>query len=146
MKKILFIFSMLLAIGLTSACSSDDENPFVGEWQLVEIRDAESGEITYPTDEDDGTIWFDSIIFFPNLEYEQYLEGLPMKDSPIMTYHYNEDVLTVLIEHWGYYSYKYSFSEKGNQLRLTDHISDINPGINPHPALVRIFKKTKLSQ
>ena len=25
MKKILFIFSMLLAIGLTSACSTDDD-------------------------------------------------------------------------------------------------------------------------
>ena len=151
MKKILLpnslptlYFSMLLAIGLLSACSSDDDgNPFVGEWQLMEARAAESGKIIYPSDKSSGTSWFNYIKFLPNLGYEQYLEGMPIKDSPIMTYHYNKDVLTVQIEHWGYYSYKYSFSEKGNQLSLTDHISDINPGFNPQPVSVRIFKKIK---
>ena len=64
MKKIVLFLSMLLAMGLSSACSSDEENPFVGEWQLQEVRYIDSGKIVYPSDENDGTIWFDHIIFF----------------------------------------------------------------------------------
>ena len=143
MKKIVLFLSMLLAMGLSSACSSDEENPFVGEWQLQEVRYIDSGKIVYPSDENDGTIWFDHIIFFPNYEYKKYCEDMPMEDFPAMTYHYNKDVLTVQIEHWGYYSYKYSFSEKGNQLSLTDHISDMNPGVVPQPVAIRTFKKIK---
>ena len=56
MKKLFLFLSMLLAMGLASACSSDEENPFVGEWQLVEVRYIDSGKIVYPSDKNDGTI------------------------------------------------------------------------------------------
>ena len=37
MKKILFIFSMLLAMGLTSACSSDDDKLcYIGEVKYID--------------------------------------------------------------------------------------------------------------
>ena len=143
MKKIVLFLSMLLAMGLSSACSSDEENPFVGEWQLVEVRYIDSGKIVYPSDENDGTIWFDHIIFFPNYEYKNYCEDMPMEDFPAMTYSYDHDILTVKLVESGYYSYKYEIYEKGNLLRLIPFVSDMNPGVVPQPVAIRTFKKIK---
>ena len=139
MKKILFIFSMLLAMGLTSACSTDDENPFVGEWQLEEIRNVMGGEITYPTDEDDGSIRIDHVKFLPNFEYIRYSSSRPELDFPAMTYSYDNDILT-LKNDWGYYLSKYRFIENGKILILINYSA---PGFVTPPMTISTFKRIK---
>ncbi len=120
MKKLFLFFSMLLAMGLSSACSSDEENPFVGEWQLVEIRNVAGGEITYPTDEEDGTIRIDHVKFLPNFEYIMYSSNRPELDFPPMAYSYDDNFLT-LEDHLGDYGYKYEVSENGNILKRSNY-------------------------
>ncbi len=139
MKKLFLFFSMLLAIGLASACSSDEENPFVGEWELVEIRNVMGGEITYPTDEDDGAIRIDHVKFLPNFEYKMYSSSRPELDFPPMTYSYDNDFLT-LTDHLGDSRYKYEISENGNVLRLTDRKT---PGDLPRPKTISTYKRIK---
>ena len=139
MKKIFLFFSILLTIGLSSACSSDDENPFVGEWQLVEIRNVAGGEITYPTDEEDGTIRIDHVKFLPNFEYIMYSSNRQELDFPPMTYSYDDDFLT-LTDHLGDYRYKYEVTENGNILKLINYT---NPGIYTYPRAISTYKRTK---
>ena len=131
MKKLFLFFSMLLAIGLSIACSSDEENPFVGEWQLVEARYVDSGEIAYPSGEEDGTIRIDHVKFQPNFR--------PELDFPPMTYSYDNDFLT-LTDHLGDSRYKYEISENGNVLRLTDRKT---PGDLPRPKTISTYKRIK---
>ena len=139
MKKIVLFLSMLLAMGLSSACSSDEENPFVGEWQLVEIRNVAGGEITYPTDEEDGSIRIDHVKFLPNFEYIMYSSNRPELDFPPITYSYDDDFLT-LTDHLGDSRYKYEISENGNVLRLTDRKT---PGDLPRPKTTSTYKRIK---
>ena len=139
MKKLFLFFSMLLAMGLTSACSSDEENPFVGEWQLVEARYVDSGEIAYPSGEEDGTIRIDHVKFQPNFEYIMYSSNRPELDFPPMTYSYDDDFLT-LTDHLGDSRYKYEISENGNVLRLTDRKT---PGDLPRPKTISTYKRIK---
>ena len=139
MKKLFLFLSMLLAMGLASACSSDEENPFVGEWQLVEIRNVAGGEITYPTDEEDGSIRIDHVKFLPNFEYIMYSSNRPELDFPPMTYSYDDDFLT-LEDHLGDYRYKYEVTENGNILKLINYT---NPGIYTYPRAISTYKRTK---
>ena len=145
MKRVLLYFSMLLAIGLLSACSDDDDNPFVGEWQLIEVREVDSGEIIYPSDKDEGLVRIERIEFLSNLNFSAFWKDKLEEDVLSMTYHYNENVLTVQIEHWGYYSYKYDFSENCNLLRLTSFDTNIPPGFSSSnsPLVTSTYKKIK---
>ena len=138
MKKILFIFSMLLAMGLTSACSSDDENPFVGEWQLVEVLNDNSGGL-YPVDD---VLEGEIIKFMPNFEFEISSETTSIEDLPPNTYSYDANILT--IKYWNsglYRSYKYSFSEKRSLLQLTDYKTNMDPDFAPVPRKIYTFKR-----
>jgi len=143
MKKLFLFLSMLLAMGLSSACSSDEENPFVGEWQLVEIRNVAGGEITYPTDEDDGAIRIDYIKFLPNFEFKAFGKDMPTEDFPPMTYSYDKGVLTLKLVYSGYYSYKYEISDNRNLLKIIPFMSDMDPGIVPYATTMRTYKRIK---
>ena len=145
MKKVFVYFSMLLAIGLLSACSSDDDNPFVGEWQLIEVREVDSGEIIYPSDKDEDLVRIERIKFLSNSDFSAFWMGKLEEDVQSMTYQYDKDVLTVQIEHWGYYSYKYDFSENCDLLRLTSLDTNIPPGFSSSdsPLVTSTYKKMK---
>lgn len=146
MKKVFVYFSMLLAIGLLSACSSDDDdNPFVGEWQLIEVREVDSGEIIYPSDKDEDLVRIERIKFLSNSDFSAFWRGKLEEDVQSMTYQYDKDVLTVQIEHWGYYSYKYDFSENCDLLRLTSLDTNIPPGFSSSdsPLVTSTYKKMK---
>lgn len=144
MKKIFLFLSMLLAMGLSSACSSDEENPFVGEWQLVEARYVDSGEIAYPPDKDDGLHFVNTIKFMSNLECKSSGRITTIEEWPSMMYSYDGDVLTVkYVDSELYYSYKYEFLEKGILLKLTDYKSNKNPGIYPRQRLICTLIKIK---
>ena len=145
MKKVFVYFSMLLAIGLLSACSSDDDNPFVGEWQLIEVREVDSGEIIYPSDKDEDLVRIERIKFLSNSDFSAFLMGNLEEHVQSMTYQYDKDVLTVQIEHWGYYSYKYDFSENCDLLRLTSLDTNIPPGFSSSdsPLVTSTYKKMK---
>ena len=143
MKKIFLFFSILLTMGLSSACSSDEENPFVGEWQLVEARYVDSGEIAYPSGEEDGIIRIDHVKFQPNFEYIMYSSNRPELDFPPMTYSYDKGVLTLKLVYSGYYSYKYEISDNRNLLKIIPFMSDMDPGIVPHATTMRTYKRIK---
>ena len=147
MKKILLpssfptlYFSMLLAIGLLSACSNDDDdNPFVGEWQLIEVRDIEDGEILYPSAEA-NSIWMHHLILQPNLEYIMYVSNRPEEAFSPRKYSYDDNYLTLEYKPWGDSRYKYEISENGNIVRLTDyHMA----GDFPEPKKISTYKKMK---
>ena len=149
MKKILLpnslptlYFSMLLAIGLLSACSSDDDgNPFVGEWQLIEVRYKDSGEIAYPTGKDEDANWYNYAKFLPDFEYKAFRDSIEIRNE-LIRYCYDADILTFKFVARGvYYSEKYEFSEKGTLLKLSEYETNEVPGINPRRRTISIYKK-----
>ena len=151
MKKILLpsslptlYFSMLLAIGLLSACSSEeDSNPFVGEWQLIEARYIDSGEIAYPTGKDEDANWYNYVKFLPNLEYKAFRDSIAIQHE-LIKYCYDADIITLTFVARGvYYSEKYEFSEKGTLLKLSEYETNEVPGINPRRRTISIYKKVK---
>lgn len=107
MKARLLLFVMLLAVGLVTSCSDDDEakiDPIVGEWQLDErtlknppqsYSNVEGLELTSLYGEEEYIIIFNS-----DFTYERNIENTPdfgdIEDNG--TWEVDEDVLLLTFE------------------------------------------------
>jgi len=107
MKTKLFLFLVgLLSLTMLTSCSEDeDNNPFVGKWQLVNIED---GEIVI----DPGTVKVNQFIYFQKNGNLKYGDGKA-------TYRYDGQNLVFHFSSYnGSKNYSYSFSDDNNTLIL----------------------------
>ena len=121
MKKV--FFSLLILLGMLSACSNDKDNLFVGKWQIVSFED---GDIIKDYPDKNNTIRFYADGRYAFTPYYVYVDGVvneihdSSESSYKMKYSFTEQELHICYDYdHRTDTYTYSFSDDYQTLWMT---------------------------